>query len=203
MDQNSAGDSIIQWIRDLESGDEEAANQLWNRYFTRLVTLARNRMQNQPRRITDEEDIALSVFNSLCRGAEAGNFSRITDRDDLWALLLTVTKRKIVNYVQKETALKRGGGEVRGESVFSKTHEAWGIDQLTGEEPTAEFAALLDEEHQRLLNLLDDEILSQVAVKRMEGYADDEIAKELGVAPRTIRRKVKLIRETWADELEL
>lgn len=71
--------SVSMWIRDLKSGDDAVADQLWNRYFSRLVGLARKHLGKQPRRVADEEDVALSVFKSLCRGTENGNFSGIPD----------------------------------------------------------------------------------------------------------------------------
>lgn len=197
----SVNDPVTLWIRDLKTGDDDAPNQLWNHYFEQLVALAKSRMRHQPSRVADEEDVALSVFKSLCRGAENGRFTQITDRDDLWILLITMTKRKVVNQIRWDLAQKRGGGEVRGESVFEKTGLTRGLDQIIDGTPTAEFAEQLNEEYQRLLDSLGDEMLSTIAIKRMEGYSDNDIADELGVAPRTVRRKLSLIRNKWDSEV--
>jgi len=59
---------------------------------------------------------------------------------------------------------------------------------------------MLDEEHQRLLSLLRDERLRQVAISRIEGRTVAEIARDLGLCARSIERKLRLIRNTWASE---
>src|SRR5262245_36609925 len=56
---SSAG-SVTQWIDLLKGGDHpDAAQQVYNNYFLRLVGFARRRLQNTPRRAADEEDVAL------------------------------------------------------------------------------------------------------------------------------------------------
>lgn len=204
MAQPSLSDSVTAWFHQLREGNVDAPERLWNRYFDRLVSLARVRMQNQPRRVSDEEDIAISVFETLRLGAENGNFSKISDRDDLWALLITITKRKVVNRVRWETAQKRGGGDVRGESVFWKgdgQSSLWGLDQIAGDTPTPQFLESLCQAHEHLLSTLQDDVLRTIAVRRLEGYSNDEIADELGVTTRTVRRKLNIIRECWAKEI--
>jgi DNA-directed RNA polymerase specialized sigma24 family protein len=72
---------------------------------------------------------------------------------------------------------------------------------VIGDEPTPEFAAQVAEECRRLLDLLGDERLQALAVARMEGYSNEELAARLGVAPRTVERKLQKIRELWAQEV--
>jgi hypothetical protein len=116
---SSAG-SVTHWIARLKAGDHHAAQQLWERYFARLVGLARSKLWGLPRRAADEEDVALSAFASFCRRAERGGFARLDDRDDLWQVLALLTTRKAADLVARERARKRGGGEVRGESNPSR-----------------------------------------------------------------------------------
>lgn len=68
--------SVTRWIGDLKAGGQDAAQPLWERYFDRLVHLARNKLRARPRSATveDEEDAALSAFDSFCRGAAEGRF---------------------------------------------------------------------------------------------------------------------------------
>src|SRR4051794_29187265 len=92
-----AGDdrgSVSRWLGDLKAGDEAAVQPLWERYFARLVTLARARLRAGRRGAADEEDAALSAFNSFCTGVARGRFPRLADRDDLWRLLVVITARK-------------------------------------------------------------------------------------------------------------
>ena len=62
------------------SGDRDGAQALWNVYFQRLVALARVRLRGTPRRAADEEDVALSAFDSFFRGVERGRFPQLGDR---------------------------------------------------------------------------------------------------------------------------
>src|SRR5215471_11580657 len=75
---------VTHWIGLLQAGDVAAAQPLWERYFARLVELARSRLRGAGRRVADEEDVALSAFDSFCRGAMGGRFPRLTDSADLW-----------------------------------------------------------------------------------------------------------------------
>jgi DNA-directed RNA polymerase specialized sigma24 family protein len=77
-----------------------------------------------------------------------------------------------------------------------------GIDQVLGTTPTPEFAALAEEECQRLLEVLGDDMLRQIARLRLEGYTVDEISDRLGRAPGTIHRKLARIREIWQEHAE-
>jgi hypothetical protein len=66
----SPAGSVTTWVEQLRAGDHAAAQRLWQRYFPRLVGLARRRLQGVSRRAADEEDVAFSAFHSLSRGVE-------------------------------------------------------------------------------------------------------------------------------------
>lgn len=149
--------------------------------------------------------MALSVFRCLCDGAARGQFSQLTDRDDLWRLLATMTVNKAIDQQRRALPQKRGGGQVRGESVFAKAgceEEGFGLDQFVEDEPTPEFLALLAEEHQRLLKRLPDDTLRRTALWRMERFTNEEIAEKLGVTARSVERKLKRIRDLWSGEYD-
>ena len=149
--------SISNWISLLKQGDLDAAQNLWQRYSFKLVKLARHRLRAIPRGMVDEDDIAQSVFLAVCRGADDGRFQDVRNRDDLWWLLLTITQRKIVNLIRKETTLKRGSGHVRPESDCQNWNERSGrfsLDQVLSSEPSPEFIVLMEEQTRRLLGLL-------------------------------------------------
>jgi DNA-directed RNA polymerase specialized sigma24 family protein len=207
------GGSITHWLGDLKGGDLAAAQPLWERYFGKLVVLARAKLQK--RRHTgveaDEEDAALSAFNSFCVGVAGGKFPQLADREDLWKILVTITARKAFAQAQRQNRLKRGGGRVVEEAVlraakggsFHDPSSTPGLEMIAGNEPTPEFAAMVAEEYQRLLDALEDDGLRQVAVSRMEGYTCDEIAAQLGCARRTVARRLDLIRKTWLADDEV
>jgi RNA polymerase sigma factor (sigma-70 family) len=197
-------DSISEWIGRLKSGDADAAQKLWMRYAEELVKLARNKLGNAPKCVADEEDVAQSVFSSICRGAAAGRFAEVKSRDELWWLLLTITKQKVVDYIRRETAQKRGTGMVQSESRLAAHGEGrgqFGLDNLVGASPTPEFLVTLQDEYERLLALLRDERLREIAISRIEGYTVPEIGAKLGIGIRAVERKLQLIRTKWAGEM--
>ncbi len=193
--------SVSVWLTPLKEGDPQAAQEIWNRYYEKLVRLARRKLQGAPRRMADEEDVALSAFHSFCEGAAAGKFPRLDDRDNLWRVMVIITARKASRLSEYERRQKRGGGALRGESVFRGEDDpdlGIGIQQVIGDEPTPDFAVQLAEEHQRLLSLLDDE-LRQIAQWKLEGYTNEEIAQMARCGLRTIQRKLNRIRREWME----
>lgn len=196
---SSADGSPTQWVEQLRCGHDVAAQKLWQEYFQQLVRLARMRMQATPRRVADEEDVALSAFHSFCRGIENGRFPQIANRDDLWRLLVTITLNKVCHAARDAGRKKRGGG---WKLMDLADKDGVPLEQLVGREPTPEFAAQIAEQIEHLLGRLNDPTLVRVAVWKMEGYTQGEIAGLLNVAERTIERKVRLIRAVWEAEAE-
>jgi DNA-directed RNA polymerase specialized sigma24 family protein len=189
--------SVTDWIGQLKAGDSVAAERLWGRYFQRLVGLARNQLRGTPQRAADEEDVALSAFDSFCRGAEHGRFPELLHRDSLWRLLVTITLRKAHDLRRDERRQKRGGGEVLTESELAV---GAGLEQLVSREPSPELAAQIAEQCRRLLGCLNDGALQSLALWKMEGYTNEELAARLGCGLRTVERKLRLIRQLWQEE---
>jgi DNA-directed RNA polymerase specialized sigma24 family protein len=197
--------SVSQCLLDLQAGDPAAARFLWDRYFERLVRLARTRLRAMPRRSAeaDEEDVVLSAFDSFCAGTADGRFPDLAGRDDLWRLLVVITARKAAAQLRWQSRKKRGGDRVFDEAdlmAAGRIEQADLLDQVVGTEPTPEFAAMVAEEYRNLLAALDDEGLRHVAVWRMEGYTTDEIAGRLDCARRTVARRLDLIRRIWSEQ---
>jgi DNA-directed RNA polymerase specialized sigma24 family protein len=200
----ASSQSISHWVARLKAGDPEAAEAIWRRYCEQLVRLGQRKLCGSRRRVADEEDVALSAFDSFCRGAAQGRFPALDDRNDLWRLLVTITARKASDLIQRERRNKRGGGRVRGESALLKPGEdsdsaAAGLDQIAGTEPSPEFAAQFGEECRRLLERLADPQLRAVALWKMESYTNAEIAERLQCAVTTVERKLRVIRSLWSE----
>ena len=187
----SSDGSITRWIDQLQAGDLAAAQPLWERYFHLLVELARRKLGAKPG-VADEEDVALSAFDSFCRGLKRGRFPDLQDRDNLWKLLVVLTARKACHLMRDEQRLKRGGGQTAG--------TAQELELAVSQEPSPEFAAELAENCKRLLDLLGNEDLRTLALSKMEGYTNQEIASQMNCAPRTVERKLRLIRGLWEKE---
>jgi DNA-directed RNA polymerase specialized sigma24 family protein len=197
--------SVTHWIERLKAGDPDAAQKLWERYWSRLVGLAQRKVGRTGHCAVGAEDVALDALYSVCRGAAQGRFPLLSDRNNLWALLIVLTSRKAVDQIKHERRLKRGGGAVRGESVFFNPQDpagsAIGFDLLRGREPTASFTAEVAEEFERLLGLLGEGDLRSVALWKMEGYTNKEIAAKLECVATTVERKLQKIRHIWQNEI--
>jgi len=189
---------VSQWLQRLHGVDEQFAQAIWELYFQQLVRLARQKLGTLPRRDEDEEDAALSAMDSFLQGAKDGRFPQLNDRDDLWRLLVTITVRKVTARRRRFFADKRGGGDVRGESVFFAVDEGpRGIEQVLGTEPTPELADQMMATCDELLGKLRDPKLKAVALYKMESYTNEEIATLIGCSLRTVHRKLDKIREIW------
>jgi DNA-directed RNA polymerase specialized sigma24 family protein len=195
--------SVSHWLLSLRRGSTEAAEKIWNRYFTQLRLLADRQLTAQQKRFADGEDIALNVLDTLIRGAENGRFPDLKDRRDLWCLLLAITKQKTVDLKRHQGCQKRGGGKVRGDSVLcADTGKFLTLDDLCGHEPTPEYLTALTEEHKSLMNLLRDDVLRRIASELMEGFSTREIAGHLNISIRAVQRKINVIRIAWGRALE-
>lgn len=192
--------SVTQWLNQLRRGDEDAARQLWERYFRRLVQLARARMGPVSRHVADEEDVALSVMDYLCRGVQQGRFDQIADRDELWRLLFTMTAHKVVEKTRLAARQKRGGGQILDEGALRRDGDGK-IDAIASDEPTPELLVEMDDEYRRLMELLGESSLQQAASLRLQSWTNEEIAGRLGITRRSVERKLNRVRLIWSAEL--
>ena len=183
-----------------ESGDDHF-DQIWHTYHHQLVKFARIRLAGLPRRDADEEDVAMSAMNSFYRGVSEGRLPRLSDPDDLWKILLTITARKASKRIRYHNADKRGNGKVRGDSVFEREaargNGVRGFDHIIAEEPTPETAEEVIDQCGEMLEQLEDDTLARIAVMKLEGFTNEEIADELNCAVRTVERKLFRIRMKW------
>jgi DNA-directed RNA polymerase specialized sigma24 family protein len=184
--------SVTRWIGGLKAGDAAALQRLWERYWERLISLARRGFADCRRLGADEEDVLQSVFDSLFRCAQIGRFPKLNDRDDLLQILLMLTKRKAANARKRE--FKQSGGHAR----------SWRDDlaEMVAEEPGPAFAAQVAEECRSLLGRLGHPDLQSIAVLKMEGRTNHEIAVRMKRSVPTVERKLRLIRSIWQDKAE-
>ncbi|MDA1014002.1 MAG: ECF-type sigma factor [Planctomycetota bacterium] len=206
--------SITRWIDELRDGGESAAEGLWASYFQQMMQVARRRLGSSARAAADEEDVAISAFHSFCQGAKAGRFTQLSDRHNLWPLLVAITSNKSKKQLRRGNRLKRGGEgdvprDVSRDGSSDRPHRARnaGVDigELIGTTPTPDFVVQVAEQLDRLLALLDatgDADLRQVTLWRMDGESTPEIAERLGCVRRTVERKLKLISTLWSEDAD-
>ena len=192
--------SVSEWIIAIEKGDEETIPLLWDRYFPQLVRVARETLSFERDRMANGEDVALSAFDSFLKAMRAGRFPCLHDRHDLWRLLSEMTRRKAIDLIRHGHRAKRGSGDVRGESALQagtgSGAGAW--NRIPCEDPTPSLALMLVEDCQHLLDLLRPE-LRDLAMRKLEGYTNQEIATQLGCSVATVERRLVIIRKRWHE----
>src|SRR4051794_24543153 len=201
---NHTEDSISEWLGQLKAGEAEAAQKLWTRYSAELLRVAKQRLGESPCGAADEEDVALSVFHSIFRGAAEGRFEQISTRDELWWLVLSITKRKAVDHIRREAAQKRHGNGSHTQPARQKGVRElvpFSLDDLVSSGPAPDFLLALEEQYARLLNMLRNDKLRKIVALRIEGYAVAEIAQKMNIGLRAVERKLQLIRGKWKHEL--
>jgi DNA-directed RNA polymerase specialized sigma24 family protein len=178
--------TVTKWIAALRQGDDASAKELWHRYFQRLMNFARSRMGAISKAVYDEEDAAISTFRVLCENLKTGKYPDIADGDEFWRLMLTVAVRKISRRVEYESAAKRC------DSSANRVDESLALAKESNQ------VAI---EYQELLSKLNDPNLERVAVLKLDGYTNEEIATAINRTRRTVQRMLDLIRDLWREEL--
>ena len=169
-------------------GDRGAEETLFHQYFSRLIGLARRRLPRGLGRRVDPEDVVLSAYRSFFVGLREGSgFASTETAADLWALLVTITRRKITKQARRHLAQRR--------SVKLETAEA--SPEVTDPGDPAEAAAILADEIDQLVATL-GETDRQILVQLLEGVDSTEIARERGCSERTVRRSRERIDQAIA-----
>lgn len=185
--------SVSQLICDVRNGSETAATELWARYQTRLLQVARSRVGHRGSVVADEEDVVVMAFQSFLQRTAAGNFPKLSNRDELWRLLVAITARKAINQVRDQEAQKR-----RREKSLTPA----ALAEIASSIPTPEFVAIMDDELSFLLDRLGDDELREIVKLRLEGYSCQEIAGSINRSLSTVERRLHLVREKWRFEFD-
>ncbi|QEH37404.1 ECF sigma factor [Aquisphaera giovannonii] len=192
--------SVTLWLSDLKGGKtQDAVSRLWNRYFHRLARVAESRLRSTSAgNLVDGEDIAASALEAFCRGASEGRYAGVAGRDDLERLLYTITVRKALKQRRREHQLKRGGGRILASGGADSDGP---LDELADQDPGPALTAAVEDEIRHLFASLADESLRIVALLRMEGFSNNQIARALDCSLRSVERKVETIRQAWEPQV--
>jgi hypothetical protein len=195
MNEPGSVSLLVQHLRSEDAAVRNAAAlQIWTRFSSQLLRLVRSRLDSRIRVRHDEEDVVQSAYKSLCLRAEQGRFPKLEDRDDFWKLLLTITLNKTRLAVRSTQSALR---DPRRETHQSGDPDAENrlLQEMDEKAPTPEEALVLSETLDQIARL--DPTLRQIALWRMEGYTNAEIAAadKLDCAERTVQRKIGLIRD--------
>lgn len=187
-------ESVSEWIEHIKCGDHSALNSLWQRYFERICHFANRKLGSAKRGAIDEHDLASEALQAIWDGANAGRFRQLENRDDLWQLLVVITSRKAANIHRHQA--------IRGEHPDAV--------QQTNESLVAEFAdllvsppteSLIDEIPLSCHDLLSglDESHRKIALMRLAGHSNLDIADAQRCSVATVERRLRKIRLSWAE----
>jgi RNA polymerase sigma factor (sigma-70 family) len=176
-------------------GDDSAAEALFARYFERLTRLARSRLSARLARRTDPEDIVQSVYRSFFVGVREGRYA-IGRGGDLWRLLASITRHKLLRQVRHHGADRRS---IDLECSLDQVDE--GRFRGCDGDPTPEEAFALADELECVFAQL-DAFGRRVLELRLQGLQISAIAEDTGRSERSVRRALSRIREVLGERLE-
>src|SRR5262249_35966188 len=102
MSESSAAELVVRW----QQGDQQAAAELFHRYASRLIGLARTRLSSRLAALFDPEDVVQSAYRSFFVAVREGEFD-IQRSGELWHLLVTITVRKFQHQLRRHRAGQR------------------------------------------------------------------------------------------------
>jgi RNA polymerase sigma factor (sigma-70 family) len=137
------------------------------------------------------EDVVQSALNSFCLRLEKGEFPDLPNRDRLWAILVKITRRKAANAARFDRMQKRDRRRTRS---LPEEAECGHAPTAPGADPACQVEEkdFLD----WLLGTLPDR-LREVAVLKLDGCEDAEIAQAMNISRTTAWRDLQTIRRTW------
>lgn len=181
----------------------ENAERIWQEFYPRLVGLARAKLGGLPKRVYDEEDVALSAMKSYFRARDQGRLTSVDGRDELWRLLALITTRKVIAVYRKRAAKTKSDGKIAGESAFINANQGTnqiGIAGVADLTLLPECTEQIMTECEDLLKMLPDDKHRRTAVMRLEGYSNQEISDELQCSLARTKQRFQRVREIWADQ---
>lgn len=196
----AVGKDTVDNIRSLADGQEAGVRWLCDNFLPALTRYSRTRLGAR-RKVADEEDVALEAIRVFAQAMRDGRFTDVESRDDLWRILLGIAYRTAQAELRKATAQRRGGGDVRGESMFHKAYPQGaapaGLDDFEDRRTDAETVEQVVDRCRELLGPL-GELDQQIVLLKLQGHTHREIAAQLGYSEGHVERRVAAVRKTWA-----
>src|SRR4051812_42811714 len=174
----------------LRSGEAAAAREVFDRFASRLVALARGRFNRLLARKVDPEDVVQSAYKSFFVRHRAGKLE-VGDWDGLWNLLTLITLRKCVDRVEYFQADRRDAAREATAGAGDDRPNPWlaALDR----EPKPEEAVILAETVEHLFRDVNDHERPVLELS-LQGYTVPEICSRLDRAERSVRRLRERIR---------
>ena len=185
-------ESFADLCKGLRRGSQAAASDLFTRFATRLVSLARSRMDARVQQKVDPEDVVQSVYKSFFLRAADEQFA-FDNWGSLWTILAVITLRKCGHRIEHFRAACR---DVRREQprAASDFDESLASFEAIARDPQPSEAAALTETLEQVMQQL-DEREQQILTLRLQGYSTAEIAPLVQRTDRTVRLVLERVRK--------
>lgn len=188
------------WLGRLAAGDMNAAEDLWRHFFTRLHAYAETRLLGLPPGLGEADDVAMSVFKSVCRMIQSRTLPSVRDPEHLWPFLAVIAARKVARLVRRARP-NRQGRQIRESDLGPldvADDEVPLLDKTIGREPSPELVAAMRDLWAELFHRLEagaDAVqLRAIAELWLQGQTVPQIAAVVEMSERTIARKLQKIR---------
>ncbi len=179
--------SLVVMIR---AGNEDAAAILYQRYARRIRGLVQSNLGELLAASTEPDDIVQSVFRSVFRGVQAGNYEA-PPGETLWSLMAVIALNKLRGQATHQSAQRRD--QQRNVSLDTANSS----ELMVNDESSIEFFEICVRETLELLRPIDRDILTL----RIQGHPIDEISELVKRSCRTVERSLKNSRERLATHL--
>ncbi|MFM8216970.1 MAG: ECF-type sigma factor [Pirellula sp.] len=187
--------SVSQWLEKLKLGQPQAADEIWKRYYSKLLAIASKQLVGNFDRAVEGEDLVQSSFGNVCLAVIEGKYPQVDNRVELWSILYTATINRVRQHFRELATKKRNNGR-KFQVAFDASSA---LVDLKTPQAEAEMADLLE----YLLSKLDLEDssgeLRQIAILHLEDHSASAIAKTLRRRKTTILISLRLIRSLWKD----
>ena len=185
-------------VEDYQSGDESAAQELFDRYVNRLIALARSRLTSAMKRRVAPEDIVQSVYRSFFRNVQADRFE-VNQNGQLWGLLAAITINKVRDKSKFHRAQKRN---ISAEQSMNASQSCYGlVPARFADEPTIQDAAALEEQLKLTLEELSHQ-QREIFELYLQNVSQDQIANKVRRSERTVRRVLEEVRTVLEEKLK-
>lgn len=187
----------VQLVDRWRDGDETAAQEIYNRYVSRLIALAGSRISPALARRVEAEDVVQSVYRSFFARTSDDRLA-VDQSGQLWGLLAAITVNKIRGKARFHSAGKRN---VATEASINASASCFGLaPSELARDPSAEEAAMLTEQYDLASQQMSDS-QRQVFQMFLDGENEETIAKSIRRSSRTVRRELEQIRNILSEAL--
>ena len=183
-----ADPDITLWLKRAREGDEDAFGKLFHFYIGRIKSYVRRRLTAQDQAEGFDEDLANESMTSVWQGLAKGKFETVSNREELWFTMMSVAKSRAMDrrkYLRRKKRMFGITGQLA--TLFERSVDS----SLAADE-----FEILEFWEQYIKTLPNDEYREIVRMK-LEGKEVNEIATQLDSVPKSVQRKLRIVRVGW------